>query len=109
MRALALHVHGGALNRATAGALHPRRAAITAVLTALAVMLYFTVKITLTVWTAALNVALVVYKPVWMCDEELVAATLLYVHSRDAVRETHLPLRKFPRRAQPRYGLRKDT
>lgn len=45
-----------------AGGLHPRRAAITAVLAALAAMLYFTVKTTLTVWTAALNVAVVVYK-----------------------------------------------
>jgi len=40
---------------------------ITAILTALAVMLYFFGKHILTVWTAALNVAvLVVYKLVWM-------------------------------------------
>jgi hypothetical protein len=60
------YVHGGLLTwTMVAPFIHGEL--ITAILTALAVMLYFAGKHALTPWTAALNVAvLVVYKLLWM-------------------------------------------
>lgn len=60
------YVHGGLLTwTMIAPFIHGEL--ITAILTALAVMLYFAGRHKLTLWTAALNVAvLVVYKLAWM-------------------------------------------